>query len=56
MTKQVSENYSAVFTKLNELKQTKTVYSISTESQNIQELRKLSNQLNTPTPVTYSFT
>lgn len=55
MANKCSTDYSVVFKKMNQIKESKTIYSISNESKNIKELRKLSQQLNNPQPVTYSF-
>lgn len=56
MNNLTTKNYSVVFKHLEQIKETKTVYSIGSETQNIKELRKLSNQLRTPKPISYSTT
>ncbi|MDK7664393.1 MULTISPECIES: hypothetical protein [Cytobacillus] len=55
MEKNKDFSYSVVFNKMSEIKESNTIYTIGKESRNIQELRKLSNQLNKPQVTSYSF-
>lgn len=56
MNSHQDSTYKVIFNELKKATESKrTVYTISTESQNIKELRRLSDQLNRPQPSTYSF-